>query len=177
MNLEEKIKELYEKHKDFLFQYFLKLTKDEDFAYDIVQTIFLNLVKDLKEKTRNSIHVNFLIEIGYNIFLNEKKKKQRTLIRERKFYLQDFEKNSVKYTNKATLNFSRIVQEEILLLPIPERIKKSLFMRLFHEEKIENIAKLLGVSPRTVLRDLELGLRELKKVLVEKGIYEDVADF
>ncbi|MCX7999519.1 MAG: sigma-70 family RNA polymerase sigma factor [Leptospiraceae bacterium] len=176
MSLEE-IKALYEKHKEFLFRYFLKLTQDEDFAYDIVQTIFLNLLKDSQEKRRTSIHLNFLIQIGYNAFLNEIKKKQNELNREKQFYFQNLEKNSVQYSlNEDSKDFFGIIKREILLLKLQERVKKSLLMRLFHEEKIEKIAQVLGVSKRTVIRDLELGLRELKKVLMEKGIYKDVED-
>lgn len=175
MSLEE-IKALYEKHREFLFRYFLKLTQDEDFAYDIVQTIFLNLLRDSQEKRRTSIHLNFLIQIGYNAFLNEVKKKHREFDKEKQFYFQSFEKNFVKYNLTQEEDLFTTIKKEILLLNLQERTKKSLLMRLFHEEKIEKIAQVLGVSKRTAIRDLKLGLRELKKVLMEKGIYKDVED-
>ncbi|MEM4270543.1 MAG: RNA polymerase sigma factor [Candidatus Pacearchaeota archaeon] len=171
----EEIKALYEKHKDYLFRYFLKLTGEEDSAYDIVQNIFLNLLKDAQTKQRTTFHLSFLVQIGYNIFLNEIKKKQKTYEREKKFYVQNFENSSVEYTiPQDQKHLFNTIQQEILNLNVLERVKKTLMMRLFQEEKIERIAQVLGVSKRTVLRDLEFGLRELKKVLLEKGIYKDV---
>lgn len=170
----EEIKALYEKHKDYLFRYFLKLTSEEDFAYDIVQNIFLNLLKDAQTKQRATLHLSFLVQIGYNIFLNEIKKKQKTYEIEKKFYIQNFENSFVEYSiSQDEKLLYNVIQQEILNLNVLERVKQALMMRLFHEEKIERIAQVLGVSKRTVLRDLEFGLRELKKVLLEKGIYED----
>lgn len=166
------VERLYEENKDYLFRFFVKVTQNEDLAYDIVQAVFLNLLRYVKERDVTSIQKGFLIQSGYNYFFNELEKKKSQENREIRYHeTQNFQEFNVQSSwAQGESDLFSVVREEILALDVSERMKQSLILRLFSEEKVKEIAQLTGVSYRTALRDLEQGLGLLKEALVRKGI-------
>jgi RNA polymerase sigma factor (sigma-70 family) len=172
MSLELKdIEKLYQENKDYLFRFFMRATQNEDVAYDIVQSIFLNLVRYVQEKKIGSIQRSYLIQMGYNYYFNELEKRKRQENRELRYFDQNIQNFDVQSEiEEDNTDLFSLVQGVIVALEISDRMKQALFMRLFSEEKIGDIARVLGVSYRTSLRDLETGMKLLKEALIQKGI-------
>ncbi|MEM7183140.1 MAG: RNA polymerase sigma factor [Spirochaetota bacterium] len=157
-----KLESIYHEYKDYLWRLFFRLTGDADDAYDLVQAVFLKLMQT-ESIVWERLNKSYLYRIGYNLFIDEYRKKIKHSEKLEEYIAskqeETYSEESFKY---------EIIKQKIEKIQLKERTRTILKMRLFGGLTPGRISILLGVSKRTVFRELNLGVELLKESISQE---------
>jgi RNA polymerase sigma factor (sigma-70 family) len=156
---------IFERYNKALYGYFLNLTGRTDISEDLVQNLFMRI---LKYRTRYRGDGNFSIwiyRIAHNIFIDYVKKKNKL----------ELSGNIAKWDNVLSDSGSdedysreeRISTLEKALLKLPDKKREILTLSRYKELKYREISKILGCSEGAVKVRIFRALDELRKIYRE----------
>lgn len=153
---------IYERYSKPLYGYFMNLTNRTDISEDLVQNVFLRILKYRKKYIGNGNFNIWIYKIAHNIFIDFIKKKKRI----------EFSENMNEWANVINEpafdeNLSRNEEIETLksaLMKLPGKQREILTLSRYRELKYKEIAEILGCSEGTVKVRIFRALNELKTI-------------
>lgn len=174
-NDKDALNELYKRHEKYVYTLCYHYTNNKEDALDLVQEIFIKVLKNIKTFDEKKPFIPWLKRITIHTCLNYKRDKKVAvsldqIITDRGDSLKDaiasqfnLEKFVIfKETTKTIRNCIRSL-EDIYRMPLILR----------HEENMtyEEIAKLLDLPLGTLKVNLYRGRKKLQKLLIDEGIW------
>ncbi len=164
------LEKIYFQYKDSLIKFIYTLTKNLEDTEDILHETFSKLVLlNSKDKIDGRNIKSFIFKIAYNLFIDlyRKNKKSITLVEN---YIEIKIKNEAETNNQIDpYLFKKIVIHNIENLEVKDRVKDVLKLKLQLHLDIEEISDIIQTSKRTIYRDFELGISELRKKILNSG--------
>ena len=154
---------LFERHHRGLYGFFYRLTADGDASEDLVQNVFLRIMKYRHTYHGDGKFTTWMYHMARNLFADHYKKQKRM------GYKEDVETTDRYLKDEVNAESSRIQQEEIDLLQkaldqLPLDKKEILVLSKFQEMRYREIADLLNLTESAVKVRIFRALKELRKV-------------
>jgi RNA polymerase sigma-70 factor (ECF subfamily) len=167
----DQLAELFERHHRRLFQFFLRLVGDRAAAEDLVQEVFVRLIKYRKTWRAGSEFVPWMFALARNAGVDHFRSRRRDERRDAAAAAPELE--LVEPTPRAVERLEERERAALLRTALerlaPEK-REVLLLARFGELRHDRIASILGVSPGAVRVRLHRALKELREV------YRQVAD-
>lgn len=158
--------DLFNLYSGRLYRFAFGYLKSDVEAEDIVQEVF-TIVWDKRKELRSELSFkSFLLTISSNLI----KKQFRKSFYQQKYFIQILKDDSDSETTEyVDYTFAREYLEK-LVDRLPCRQREIFVKSRFKYLSIEDIAKDLGISHKTVENHLTTSLKYLRKCLVDDGI-------
>lgn len=166
---------LLKRHQSRIFNYILRIIKNEDIANDIFQETFVKAILTIKQGryTENGKFPAWISRIAHNLIID--------------YYRQEKAENlqSSDLTDIDILNRKELCEETIEDLIISDQIKEDvkyliqklpplqrdvLNMRYYQNLSFKEIAEITGVSINTALGRMRYAILNLRRIAAEKDI-------
>jgi RNA polymerase sigma factor (sigma-70 family) len=156
---------IFERYNKALYGYFLNLTGKTDISEDLVQNVFIRI---LKYRTRYRGDGNFSIwiyKIAHNIFIDYVKKKNKL---ELSGNIDEWANElSDSHSGESNSMEEMVNTLEKALLQLPEKKREILTLSRYKELKYREISEILGCSESAVKVRIFRALDELRKIYKE----------
>jgi RNA polymerase sigma-70 factor (ECF subfamily) len=155
---------LFDRHHSVLFDYLLRMTGNRTAAEDLVQEVFLRILKYRKTFQDNSRFTAWMFRIARNARMDHHRKRRIETT---------FPEEGVEIQNRSAFAIEELErqQESILLeramLKLPEDKREVLVLSRYREMKYEDIAELLGCEVSTVKTRVHRALKELREIFLK----------
>ena len=154
---------LFERHHRGLYGFFYRLTADGDVSEDLVQNVFLRIMKYRHTYHGDGKFTTWMYHMARNLFADHYKKQKRM------GYKEDVETTDRYFRDDVNAESSRIQQEEIDLLQkaldqLPLDKKEILVLSKFQEMRYREIADLMNLTENAVKVRIFRALKELRKI-------------
>lgn len=166
---------LLKRHQDRIFNYILRIIKNEDIANDIFQETFVKAIQTIRQGryTENGKFPAWISRIAHNLIID--------------YYRQEKSENlqSADLTDVNVLNRKELCEKTIedvlisdqirsdvkyLIQELPELQRQVLMMRYYQNLSFKEIAELTGVSINTALGRMRYAILNLRRIAAEKDI-------
>lgn len=166
---------LLKRHQDRIYNYILRIIKNEDIANDIFQDTFVKAIQTIRQGryTENGKFPAWISRIAHNLIID--------------FYRQERSENlqSADVTDVDVLNRKELCEETIedviisnqirsdvkyLIEELPELQREVLKMRYYQNLSFKEIAEITGVSINTALGRMRYAILNLRRIAQEKDI-------
>lgn len=166
---------LLKRHQDRIFNYILRVIKNEDIANDIFQETFVKAILTIKQGryTENGKFPAWISRIAHNLIIDYYRQ-------EKSENLQSSDLEDVDVLNRKELCEQTIediiISEQItsdvkyLIEKLPELQKEVLKMRYYQNLSFKEIAEITGVSINTALGRMRYAILNLRRIAAEKDI-------
>lgn len=175
----EWVETLYEKYSDAVFRTAVIYLKSEQEAYDIVQEVFLKLLRHIKlprPKLRQSIppHPGMFQDEAHEkawllrVAINCCKDQLKSSWRKKRVSWDDYKDGSGSAVQKWEEQSADTERKHTLLSAIhnlPEMYREVIYLFYYEEYTAEEIGRLIGKNPSTVRSRLQKARELLKKEL------------
>ena len=150
---------LFEIHYSSLFNYALKLSNNKNLAKDIVQETFIKLWLNRHNINPDLSIGNYLLKICQNEFLMlaRKNKREKALLDQIKF------ETAYEMFSSSEHELSPIDEVKKTIDKLPPKCKEAFVLSKLKKMKYKDIAKRMGISPRTVENHISKAYKELRK--------------
>lgn len=154
---------LFERHNRSLYGFFFRLTTDTNASEDLVQNVFLRIMKYRHTYHGDGKFTTWMYHMARNLFADYYKKQKRM------GYKEDVETTDRYFRDEANAESTRIQQEEIDLLQkaldqLALEKKEILVLSKFQEMRYKEIADLMGLTESAVKVRIFRALKELREV-------------
>lgn len=166
---------LLKRHQDRIFNYILRIIKNEDVANDIFQETFVKAIQTIRQGryTENGKFPAWISRIAHNLIID--------------YYRQEKSENlqSTDLTDVNVLNRKELCEQTIedvlisdqikadvkmLIKELPELQRQVLMMRYYQCLSFKEIAEITGVSINTALGRMRYAILNLRRIANEKDI-------
>ncbi len=166
---------LLKRHQDRIFNYILRIIKNEDIANDIFQETFVKAIQTIRNGryTENGKFPAWISRIAHNLIID--------------YYRQEKSENlqSADLTDIDVLNRKELCEQTIedimvtdqikadvklLIEELPELQRQVLRMRYYQNLSFKEIAEITGVSINTALGRMRYAILNLRRIAHEKDI-------
>lgn len=166
---------LLRRHQDRIFNYIIRIIKNEDIANDIFQETFVKAIQTIRQGryTENGKFPAWISRIAHNLIID--------------YYRQEKSENAqssdiaeVDVLNRKDLCEDTIediiisdqIREDVkyLIQQLPELQKEVLTMRYYKNLSFKEIAEITGVSINTALGRMRYAILNLRRLAQEKDI-------
>lgn len=166
---------LLKRHQDRIFNYILRIIKNEDVANDIFQETFVKAIQTIRQGryTENGKFPAWISRIAHNLIID--------------YYRQEKSENlqSSDLTDMDILNRKELCEDTIedilisdqiradvkyLIGELPELQREVLKMRYYQGLSFKEIAELTGVSINTALGRMRYAILNLRRIAHDKDI-------
>ena len=160
----QKLGLLYERYKKRLFGFFYQMNKDASLSEDLVQNVFMKILKYKHTYTEESKFVVWLFQIARNTSYDSFKKSKKYMhkdIDDVSYSLNasdDIDGAIIKNENARTL------KKAIDLLP-PEK-KKFIILSKFKELKYREVGEIMGCTEGNARTKVHRALNDLKEIFL-----------
>ena len=166
---------LLKRHQERVFNYILRIVKNEDIANDIFQETFVKAILTIKQGryTENGKFPAWISRIAHNLiidhFRQEKSENQQSAD------LEDVDILNRKELCEATIEDELIsdqIREDVkhLIKELPPLQREVLNMRYYQNLSFKEIAEMTGVSINTALGRMRYAILNLRRMASEKEI-------
>jgi RNA polymerase sigma factor (sigma-70 family) len=163
----EKLGMLFERHHGRLFNFFLHLTGNRHLSEDLVQEVFVRLLKYRHTFRENSTFTTWMFQIARNVRIDHLRKSPHDEV---SIENSPHEHVSLMPTPGERTEESEKVQiMQIALSRLPEEKREVLLLRGAHGLKFEEIAEILKCSVNTIksrafraIQDLRVAVNKLE---------------
>lgn len=166
---------LLKRHQDRIFNYILRIIKNEDIANDIFQETFVKAIQTIRQGryTENGKFPAWISRIAHNLIIDYYRQ-------EKSENLQSADLNDVDVLNRKELCEQTIedilISDQIksdvkyLIQELPELQRQVLMMRYYQNLSFKEIAEITGVSINTALGRMRYAILNLRRIAFEKDI-------
>ena len=155
-------------NQEKLYRIAFSYTKNEESALDVVQESITKALKNI-DKLREEEYVKTWF---YRILINEAlqyiKRNKRLITCE----LNEIE-DEIEWNDNIDIEGIDIYKH---IQSLNEKIRTVIILRFFEDMRIEEIAKITNTNVNTVKSRLYKGLKELKKLILKKEIYNEKSE-
>lgn len=166
---------LLKRHQDRIFNYILRIIKNEDIANDIFQETFVKAILTIKQGryTENGKFPAWISRIAHNLIIDFYRQ-------EKSENVQSADIDDVNILNRKDLCEATIedviiadqIREDVkyLIEMLPDLQKEVLKMRYYQGLSFKEIAEVTGVSINTALGRMRYAIINLRRIAAEKDI-------
>lgn len=166
---------LLKRHQDRVFNYILRIIKNEDLANDIFQETFVKAILTIKQGryTENGKFPAWISRIAHNLIIDYYRQ-------EKSENMQSADIEDVNILNRKDLCESTIedniitrqIMDDVkyLIQELPELQREVLNMRYYLNMSFKEIAEKTGVSINTALGRMRYAIINLRRIAAEKDI-------
>ena len=166
---------LLRRHQERIFNYILRIIKNEDIANDIFQETFVKAILTIKQGryTENGRFPAWISRIAHNLIIDHYRQ-------EKSENVQSADMEEVDVLNRKDLCEATIediiiadqIRDDVkyLIELLPELQKEVLKMRYYQGLSFKEIAELTGVSINTALGRMRYAIINLRRLATEKDI-------
>ncbi|MDE5773571.1 MAG: sigma-70 family RNA polymerase sigma factor [Muribaculaceae bacterium] len=166
---------LLKRHKDRVYNYILRIVKQEDIANDIFQETFVKAIMTIKQGryTENGKFPAWISRIAHNLIIDYYRQ-------EKSENLQSTDIEDINILNRKELCEStiedNIITEQItndvksLIKELPDLQREVLNMRYYQNLSFKEIAEQTGVSINTALGRMRYAIINLRRLAAEKEV-------
>lgn len=166
---------LLKRHQDRIFNYILRIVKNEDIANDIFQETFVKAIMTIKQGryTDNGKFPAWISRIAHNLIIDHFRQEKSENMQSAD--LEDIDVLNRKELCEATIE-DLIISDQImsdvkyLINELPELQKEVLKMRYYQNLSFKEIAEITGVSINTALGRMRYAILNLRRIATEKDI-------
>lgn len=166
---------LLKRHQDRIFNYILRIVKNEDIANDIFQETFVKAIMTIKQGryTDNGKFPAWISRIAHNLIIDHFRQEKSENMQSAD--LEDIDVLNRKELCEATIE-DLIISDQImsdvkyLINELPELQKEVLKMRYYQNLSFKEIAEITGVSINTALGRMRYAILNLRRIAAEKDI-------
>ncbi len=161
---------LYERYKDPLFSFFVHMTQDGFRSQDLVQTVFVRILKYRRQFKGDGTFKAWMYSIARNVLADSYRKRSR--LRERAVDEQAANEASSEQivSDMETSERYRHLHEAIAKLPRDKR--EALVLIKLHEMKYRDVAEILQIKESTLKVKVFRAIRDLKGIMAQdKSFY------
>ena len=162
----DKLGILFERYNTKLYNYFLRLTYQPQQSEDLVQEVFLRILKYRHTYSGSGLFSTWLFQVAHNSFYDaikkNKKHKQNQSIENIEYEIpMDLQVDNEIYKNEDI----KILKKSLARLKAAER--EVLILSRFQNMKYEEIAQLMNCAVGTIKTRVFYALKNLKKIYLE----------
>lgn len=166
---------LLKRHQERIFNYILRIIKNEDIANDIFQETFVKAILTIKQGryTENGKFPAWISRIAHNLIIDYYRQ-------EKSENLQSADLDDVDVLNRKELCEDTIedviisdqIREDVkyLIRELPHLQREVLKMRYYQNLSFKEIAEITGVSINTALGRMRYAILNLRRLATEKDI-------
>ena len=159
----DKLGLLFERYNKSLYGFFFRLTSDSDASEDLVQNVFIRILKYKHTYHGDGKFSTWMFHMARNLFADHYKKMKRM------GYKEDVEVTDKYFRDDVNAESTRIQKEEIdLLQQAMDRLslekREILVLSKYQEMRYKEIADLLKLTESAVKVRIFRALKELKEV-------------
>ncbi len=160
----EKLAILFEKHHIMLYNFFLRLTGNRSASEDLVQEVFLRILKYRKTFAGQGKFTVWMYQIARNAHFDFLRKQKLEVPLEEQFQeaASSDEEPATKMLAEVDINLLRKALERL-----PLRKKEILLLSRFQDMKYQEIADLFGCSISTIKTSVHRAVRDLGRIYFE----------
>lgn len=160
---------LYTKYKKSIEYFVFNIVKNQEKAEEIVHDVFVDIIKnEIKEEYSFKYHIFLLAKSKALNYL--KLEKRRNEINEKYIYYENnkIEKDTLEIVTKAES------KKELLgaINMLDDKYKNAIYLVKIEELSYKEAAEILGETIQNVKNLVHRGKKELRNILIKKGIYE-----
>ncbi len=156
---------LYERHSQDLFKYFVRLTRDRGKSEDLVQNVFLRMLKYSHNFKGEGKFTYWMFSIARNTWIDEHRKsnplkKMKELDNVDQKYMED----PVDLQQEVEHRERKEILQYALDQLAPEK-KEAIVLSRFHDMKYQDIAKIANCTESTVKSRIRRGIAEMQVIV------------
>ncbi|MDE7342800.1 MAG: sigma-70 family RNA polymerase sigma factor [Muribaculaceae bacterium] len=166
---------LLKRHQDRVFNYILRIIKNEDLANDIFQETFVKAILTIKQGryTENGKFPAWISRIAHNLIIDYYRQEKSENVQSSD--IEDVNILNRKDLCEATIEdciISRQIMDDVkyLIQELPELQREVLKMRYYMNMSFKEIAEKTGVSINTALGRMPYAIINLRRIAAEKDI-------
>ena len=166
---------LLKRHQERVFNYILRIIKNEDLANDIFQETFVKAILTIKQGryTENGKFPAWISRIAHNLIIDYYRQEKSE--NEQSADVEDVNILNRKDLCEATIEddiISRQIIDDVryLIQELPELQREVLVMRYYQNMSFKEIAEKTGVSINTALGRMRYAIINLRRIANEKEI-------
>lgn len=156
----EKLGTLFERYHEQLFNYFLRLTGNRHWSEDLVQEVFVRLLKYRHTYRKDCRFSAWVYQVARNARIDYFRKKPQQEV--------SMDEGTQEYISSLPIPGDHAEENEKMqlimraLLRLPEEKREVILLRAVHGMKFEKIAEILQCSVNTIKARAFRTIRELK---------------
>ncbi len=160
----EKLAILFERHQVILYNFFLRLTGNPSASEDLVQDVFIRILKYRAGYQGQSKFAVWMFQIARNAHIDHLRKQKGDLPLEEQF---------VEPPSREPMPEERLEAEQDIALvrraldQLPWKKREILMLSRFQDLKLREIADLLGCQVGTVKAQVHRALKDLSRIYLE----------
>ncbi len=159
----DKLGLLFERYNKSLYGFFYRLTSDSDASEDLVQNVFMRILKYKHTYQGDGKFTTWMFHMARNLFADHYKKSKRM------GYKEDVEVTDKYFRNEVNAESERIHSEEIDLLQramdhLSLEKREILVLSKFQEMRYREIADLMDLTESAVKVRIFRALKELRTI-------------
>lgn len=166
---------LLKRHQERVFNYILRIIKNEDLANDIFQETFVKAILTIKQGryTENGKFPAWISRIAHNLIIDYYRQEKSENVQSSD--VEDVNILNRKDLCEATIEddiISRQIIDDVryLIQELPELQREVLVMRYYQNLSFKEIAEKTGVSINTALGRMRYAIINLRRIANEKEI-------
>lgn len=171
----EAFDQLLKRHQDRIFNYILRIIKNEDVANDIFQETFVKAIQTIRQGryTENGKFPAWISRIAHNLIIDHYR--QEKTENQQSTDLEDVDVLNRKELCEDTIEdviISNQIHSDIkyLIDELPELQREVLKMRYYKNLSFKEIAEKTGVSINTALGRMRYAILNMRRIAKEKEI-------
>ncbi len=155
---------LYERYKKRLFGFFYKMNKNADLSEDLVQNVFIRVLKYKHTFSEESKFITWIFQIARNEMYDAFKKQKKN-------QYQDIEEVSYAISTHETIDEEMEVLENSSTLKkalnlLPSDKKEILMLSKFKELKYKEVGEIIGCSEGNARIKVHRAINDLKNIFL-----------
>ncbi len=166
---------LLKRHQDKVYNYILRMIRNEDIANDIFQETFVKAILTIKQGryTENGKFPAWISRIAHNLIIDWFRQEKSENLQSAD--LEDVDILNRKELCEATIEdmmISEQIRDDIktLITQLPPLQREVLMMRYYQKLSFKEIAQATGVSINTALGRMRYAIINLRRIAAEKDI-------
>ena len=166
---------LLKRHQEKVFNYILRVVKNEDIANDIFQETFVKAILTIKQGryTENGKFPAWISRIAHNLIIDHFRQEKSE--NHQSADLEEIDILNRKELCEATIEdvlISDQIREDVkhLIMELPPLQREVLNMRYYQNLSFKEIAEMTGVSINTALGRMRYAILNLRRMASEKDI-------
>ncbi|MCP5053694.1 MAG: RNA polymerase sigma factor [bacterium] len=155
---------LFERHHVKMYNYFLRLTRDNAASEDLTQDVFFRILKYRETYRGESKFTTWMYQIGRNVYLDHLKKHKTEMPLEEVW--DEKQSTDPRPEQKAETEQEAVFLHKALARLSPAK-KEVLVLSRFQGMKYQDISQVLGCSLASVKTQVHRAIKDLRKTYIQ----------